>query len=167
MEPLVTPVVAQEKSNPDRRGVFTRSTDIQAHPKTIHSLVAKSQECLLEIHSIFPLDMFPDRLMVDMSKVVIAYRDFLGIGTEHTILLNEIRDVDVDLSLITANLQFLVSGPGVIWTGIKNLHKHEAMRAKHLIEGLLIAKAEQADFQNISLQERIDMLVLLGKGANR
>jgi hypothetical protein len=143
--------------------VFLNQEKTAEHLGSLDSLLQGSGETLFETQAIFPFDFVPDRLLVDMAKVTILYREFFGMGTEHTILLNEIRDVDVETGLLTANLRILVSGPGVLWTGIEYLHKHDAMAAKHLIEGLLIARAEHCDLRGLSMPERVSKLSALGK----
>jgi hypothetical protein len=155
MEPLLRSDVSLETALSPRSGRLL--------PSAIDSLIQKSQGTLFETKAIFPFDFVPDQLLIDMSKVTILYREFFGMGTEHTILLNEIRNVDVEIHLLTATLLILVSGPGVIWTSIEYLHKRDALLAKHIIEGLLIAKAEKCDLQGMSIPERVEKLVSLGK----
>ena len=125
-------------------------------------LIERYSTVLFNTHSIFPLDIVPDRLVIDLSKVVIIFREPLGMETEHTILLNEVRDVDVEVNYFIGTLRILVSGPGVMWTSITNLHKNDAIKAKHLIEGLLVAKAEHCDLTTFTGNELIRRLISLG-----
>jgi hypothetical protein len=162
MESVLRSDVSTETSLDPESGSFLMPKIEEIPLSALEQLILRSQETLFEAQSIFPLDIVPDRLIIDMSKVTIMYRDFFNIGTEHTILLNEVRDVDVENYLITASLRILVSGPGVIWTTIENLHKCDAMKAKHLIEGLLLARAEHIDFQELGHVDRIAKITALG-----
>ena len=126
------------------------------------TLIERAQTVIFDASSIFPLDIVPDRLIIDLSKIVIMYREPLGQETEHTILLSEVRDVDIEVNYFIGTLRILVSGPGVMWTSITNLHKRDAVTAKHLIEGLLISKAEQYDLSMLSISDLIARLALVG-----
>ena len=126
------------------------------------TLIERFGTVIFDVHSIFPLDIVPDRLVIDLSKIIIVFREPLGMETEHTILPNEVRDVDVDVNYFIGTLRILVSGPGVMWTSITNLHKSDAVKAKHLIEGLLVAKAEHCDLTTFSGSELIKRLIALG-----
>ena len=130
------------------------------HP--IETLVERSQDVVFEARSVFPLDVFPDHIIIDRSKVVIVFREMLGFETEHTILLNEVRDVDAELGYFIGSLKILVSGPGVQWTSITNLRKNDARRGKQIIDGLLIAKNENCDLDDLSHAEMVKQLTALG-----
>lgn len=135
---------------------------MQSVSKSVDELIERSQTVIFDCYAIFPLDIVPDRILIDLTKIIIIYREPLGMETEHTILLNEVRDVDVDVTYFIGTLRILASGVGLMWTSITNLHKKDAMLAKHLIEGLLIARAEHYDFNHFAKEELIHQLALLG-----
>jgi hypothetical protein len=130
----------------------------------IESLITRSHLVLLQIKSIFPLDILPDRLVLDMSKVTIYSRQFLGTTTEHAIMLDEIRDVDLETSAFYSTLRILVSGPSGMWTTITNLKKSEGRLAKYVLEGLLIARKENCNLSGLGKEELVNKLCLIGGG---
>ncbi len=133
--------------------------------QALESLIVRSHLVLLQIRSIFPLDLWPDKLVIDMSKLTIYSRQFLGVTTEHTIMLDEIRDIDLETTPLYATLRVLVSGPGGIWTSISNLRKEDGRKAKHILEGLLIARVERCDLEGLSLKDLVQKLCVLGGGS--
>lgn len=132
--------------------------------QALEGLIIRSQLVLLQVGSIFPLDLWPDRMVIDMSKVTIFSRQFLGVTTIHTIMLDEIRDVDLETTPFYATLRILVSGPGGVWTSISNLRKEDGRRAKHIIDGLLIARVERCNLEGLSLNDLVQKLCVLGGG---
>ena len=129
---------------------------------TVEDLLERSNDIVFQAHSIFPLDIVPDHLIIDRSKVVVIFRELLGVYTEHTILLNEIRDVDTECDYFVGTLKILVSGPGVLWTTITNLRKRDTIKARDIINGLLIAQNEQCDLRFLNHDEMVHTLVELG-----
>lgn len=132
--------------------------------QAIEVLITRSHLVLLQARSIFPLDLWPDTLQLDMSKVVIFSRRSFGLTTEHTIMLDEIRDIDLEITPFFATLRILVSDPSGMWTSISNLRKHDAFRAKYILEGLLIARSEKCNLEGMTQDELIHKLCLLGGG---
>jgi hypothetical protein len=130
----------------------------------LETLITRSHLVLLQVRSIFPLDLWPDRMILDMSKVTIFSRQFLGLTTEHTIMLDEIRDVDLESNPICSTLRILITGPGGMWTSITNLRRQDAQKAKFILEGLIIARLERCNLEGLILGDLVQKLCVLGGG---
>jgi len=140
------------------------TTSQQDHPRAIGTLIRDSHEVIFRASSYFPLDLVPDRLIIDVNKITIISRELLGMETEHTVLLDEVRDVDVTVNYFLGTLSILgtSNGPGSGWTLITNLRKQDAYRAKAIIEGLLIARREQCDLSDLKPEELVRMVIAIG-----
>lgn len=109
--------------------------------KRMSELVQEAQTVILNI-SAFPLvDIFPDKLIVDESKVSILYNYFWGSETIDSVLIENISDVTVEAGLILATLKITNSSnvrfPTVMT--LCNLRKHDAFKARRIIQGLISA----------------------------
>jgi len=133
--------------------------------KQLNELVHESQTVILNI-SAFPLfDIFPDRLIVDESKVNIIYRYFWGSETIDSVLIENISDVTIEAGLLLATLRITNSSNvrfPVIMT-ISNLRKHDAFRARRIIQGLISAHKHGINLSQYSISEVKDYLEKLGE----
>ena len=131
-------------------------------PSQLDGLVKDAQKTVFKASSVFPFDIVPDRLVIDLTKVVIVRRELFGMETEHTILLDEVRDVDAEVNYFLGSLRILGSGPGAVWTSVNNLRKNDVHQAKDIIEGLLIAKRAQWDLTQVKSGELTQQVSALG-----
>lgn len=108
-------------------------------------LMNKSTKVLLRISSIFPFDLFPDELTIDEFKVSIHARDFFFSEDIHSIPIVVIRDVDVYVGPFFATLKIVPDGYPGHALEVHYLKRKEAVRARKLIEGLIIARKQGID----------------------
>jgi hypothetical protein len=128
--------------------------------KKIEQLIANKKK-LYQIFSFFPLQLAPDQLIIDTQKVTIIYNQFLGDRFSETILLDQIGDVDLELGFLFGSLNILSLRHEKKWIKISQLKRDEVLRAKRIIEGLIIAKKEGISLDN-SDPDLVDELEKLG-----
>ena|ERR1700722_5022322 len=128
--------------------------------KKIEQLLANKKK-LYEISSFFPLQLAPDQLIIDTQKITIIYNQFFGERFSETILLDQIGDVDLELGFLFGSLHILSLSHEKQWIKISQLKRDEVLRAKKIIEGLIIAKREGITLDN-SDQSLVNELEKLG-----
>lgn len=113
----------------------------------LSDLLKRSQNILLRISSVFPFDLFPDKLIIDETKVSIIHWDFIGTEHIHSIFIEDITDVTLDTTLFFATLRITESNnprfPRKF--AIKYLKKSEALCARRIIQGMLSAERKGID----------------------
>ena len=136
----------------------------------LRQLASKSQNVLLTLTSIYPLDLFPDTITIDENKINIIKKDLFRAENIHSILIEDITNVTVSTGLFTATLE-IVDSMNVrfpITYTIRHLKIKKALLARRLIQGLIACKREGVDLSSFDNKEILESLEDLGyaKGEN-
>lgn len=131
-------------------------------------LVRKSDRVLLKIKAVFPFQFFPDTVVIDESKVSIIHRIFFRTAEMQSIPLTHIQDVEVDSSVLFATLKILPTGFSVVsmtenWVKVRYLWRNDAIKARRILSGLLIATREGIDVSKVNTPGFIEKVEELGK----
>ncbi len=145
---------SRESSSPNQQG--PPSTN---EKQKLHHLMNRSQTPLLEVTTVFPFDLFPDTIVIDATKVHIIDREFFFTEEIHSIPIKNIVDIYVDTGPFFATLRIL---PQLIFqnqiTQIPKLWKSDAMKARDVIQGLILATKENINVTNLPDEVDTDQL---------
>lgn len=147
--------------------IFNKGTPIvEKNQETVNQILQRSQNVLLYISAVFPLDPFPDTLIVDQSKITILHRNFIGFEHIHSILIEDVTDVTVDTGPFFATIYITDSNnprfPKII--SVSHLKRRDARRARNIIQGLLAAKREGVEFvEGMDLSQITQSIERIGK----
>jgi hypothetical protein len=126
----------------------------------LQQLVEKSHHVLFTAKAMFPFQLIPDRIVIDQNKVTVEYRNILQTENIQTILLQDMADVQVTYILFLANLTLVRQGE---YVSIPFLRREDAVRAKQIIAGLLIARKEELVLDDVEPGLLVDKLIEIGK----
>jgi len=146
--------------------------------KDIHREEIKSEEQFESIHStsnivlyecksVFPFQLVPDLLSVDLHKVNIITKSFPFIKNIQSIYIDDVSEVDVNTSLIFGSLTIKDKFFADQAHTITHLKISEAMKARRIIQGLIIAVREQIDLSRIDEKELVRKLEDLGQAVGQ
>ena len=145
--------------------VFSRSRNVPQKEDKLDILLAKKKK-LFQAFAIFPFQLRPDELIIDTQKITLLYNELFGPSTAETILLDQVEDVEIDISLWFGTLRILSLTHDKQWLKITGMHRNDTIKAKRIIEGLLIAKKEGIDFDVNDTTALADKLEKLGSPFN-
>lgn len=149
---------AQQNSAEEGKRDAARS-ESQKHEETKQKLqaIANRKDIeLLRARTIFPFKIFPDTIIIDTTKVTIIRKQMFL--TEHitTIPLKDIADATVQTALFMATLVVCympqANSPGMMKSveeHITSLKREDAIKAKNILKGVLVAKAEDIDIAQL------------------
>lgn len=121
-----------------------------------------SKRVLLKTSSIFPFDFFPDEITIDECKVNIIFHEFFFSGDTHSITIDMIKDIDVETGPIFATLKIVPDGfPGEPLR-LRFLKKKDAIRARQIIQGLMIARKHGIDPTKIQSEDFLEKIESMG-----
>lgn len=135
--------------------------DISAHSKKFHGLVNESVEPLFRAQTVFPFEVFPDRIIIDHHKVTLIHTMFFFSYEIQSIFIHNIKDVITDTSLLFGSLRILPDGYNETWADIKHLWKKDAIKARNIISGLILGYKEGINIRKVetqNLQQQIESL---------
>jgi len=131
--------------------------------KKLNKLAQGSARVLIEIKTVFPFNFFTDYLIIDELKVTIHTSYFFYTKEVRSIEYKDILNVIVQEGVIFAKLEiidrFFTQHP----SSLEYLKKKEAIEARRVIQGMIIAKKENIDTQKIPANELLDQLERIGQ----
>jgi hypothetical protein len=157
---------AQNKtSNPGglhgAKRVVTKETKSR---QKMEELIANSQKSLYKLATIFPLDLFPNKMVIELDHVNIHFRQFFSTGQMRSIPIQNIGEVIIEMSPLFTTLKII---EGMIGTGVeldlKPVRRHEAIKAKRIIMGLMIANKERVELSDLNPEDVAKKVEELGK----
>lgn len=148
--------------------VMKKRKDIgsQEAKQKVEKIEKRSDNVLMRIKAVFPFDLFPNTLIIDANKVTIIDSIFFASESVISILLEEITDVTVDSNFFLAKLNITYSHHPLRpeHYSIPALRKKEALKAKDIIQGLLVLRiSEGIDLSKLKPDEIVKQLEGIGK----
>jgi hypothetical protein len=123
----------------------------------VNNLVKKANRCIISISSKFPWDIFPNKIVVEESRVTFVFNQFLS-SQSHSVDVKDISNVFIESTFLLSSLQI------VSRTFIQNdikidfLDTKEALKVKRIIEGLRTFITNNIDTSNYEIDELINKL---------
>jgi len=125
---------------------------------------------MLRAQSVFPFTLFPDTLIIDTTKISVSKKQLFATEYIATIPLKDLSDVNVQTVLFMGSLTLKYmpqsNSPGMnepVEIRIPNLRRQDAIRAKNILKGTLVAKAEEIDIAKLSPEEIKDVVEKFGE----
>ncbi len=127
----------------------------------LEKIANKSSHVIYQVSSVFPFQLFPDRIIIDENKVTIIRKE-LFFKRLYSIMYEDLITVRVNRGIIFAALEFEVKRIEVHLRPVTYLNPSKATEAKRYIMGLIEAKKAGLDLSQ--LNERAIRLKLLEIG---
>lgn len=136
----------------DTRPKDTESAKKDTESAKLDKLVTEASRVIFEVTSTFPFQIFPDRLVIDESKVTIIRRSLFH-KREFPIPYDNLSTVKISRNLFFASIEIEVIRFQQSPSLINYLEPGKAAKAKRLISGILQAKKEGIDLSKLTLDE--------------
>lgn len=151
-----------EPSPPPKQGVEKPSAE-KITTQKLHKLVEQSKAPLLKVQTAVPLNPFPNKVIVDINKVTIIYKYFFLSKQVHSVFVKDISDVLVETSLFFSTLKIIDVGYTDNSIDINYLSTDDAVRARKVIQGLIVAHKHGLDLSKYEHPDLVEKLAELGK----
>lgn len=135
----------------------------ESDEEKLETLLKKSRRILFKASSIIIFDLFPDEIVIDENKVSIIINHFIETNEVYSIPIPEILDVDIITTPFSASLKVASKEFKDNPTIIKNLEPEDAIRARRIIQGLMLGQDEKIDFSKIEDMDIVKKIEELGK----
>lgn len=139
------PVEKQVESDIKKEALKSEKTMEQK----FEDLVDRSKKVLYKLQSVKPMDPFPDIVEIDVSQVHITFTSFFRSKRLHSIAIKDISDVFVETSYFFATLKIVDRNFIENEVSVPYLKREEAIKAKKIVQGLMIGDREKIDFSQI------------------
>lgn len=129
----------------------------------LDNLEKNTKEVIIEAKSVFPFQLFPDKISIDKNKIEIVYVDFFFMKRTFTILVEDLLNVKIHTGIFFASLYFEVEGYEKNPEPVSYLAKSDAMQIRDTIVGLIKAKREEVPIEKIHKKEAREKLKKIGQ----
>ncbi|HEY1085361.1 MAG TPA: hypothetical protein VGE34_01380 [Candidatus Saccharimonadales bacterium] len=157
-------VTTLNPSNPDTILFGKRLKQKTDERSDIRSLVRRSHEVLASVRTvILPVNLFPDTITVDRTKITIHKRTFFWSAQVISIRIEDILNVACSVGPLFGSLT--ISSRVMNSTDhfeINYFWRKDALYMKQLIQGYFIAQHDAIETGQLSRQELIETLLELG-----
>jgi len=144
----------QSAMSPDKTNVATQK---------LEDLAAKSDSVLLKVSTVWPFTFFVNHIIIDPYKVNIIFREFFWSEHIHSVMVKDILDVVVDTSIFFATLTIVDQGYIENSINITYLKRDDALKARKIIQGLVIAHRQSIDLSALKPSHIKEQAEELGK----
>ncbi len=135
----------------------------QENTQKLNALVNADNQALFTFQTVFPFDLFPDRISIDRNKITITKRYFFFDRAVQSILIKDLMTVIGEESLLFATLHIVDRLLPNKTITVMNLPKSDARTARRILEGLLISEKKGVDLTTIPNSELVPKLIEIGK----
>ena len=162
-----------EKKQIEQKGkeeaIRKQAEEEQENIQRVETITARQEIEMLRAKTVFPFTLFPDTLVIDTTKVAIARKQLFATEFVATIPLKDLSDVNIQTVIFLGSLiiKYMPQSntPGMnepVVIRIANLKREDAIRAKNILKGVLVAKAEDIDIAKLPPEEVVKVLEKFG-----
>jgi hypothetical protein len=146
---------------PESKTIAKEQTEIQKETQKLENL-AEESTILFEAQSVFPFQLFPDKIIVESDKLTIIKRNLL-VKNVFPILFDNLNSIAVHRTFIFASISTEVTGYEENPGDITHLWPKDAAKVKRLVMGILHAKNQGVDVGKIPIEDLLSGLEGIGK----
>jgi len=144
----------------------TSQTPIYNWDRAIEKLVGvtiHSHEILYKANAVFPLNFFPDTIVIDKEKLTIIARYFFWVAKITSVPIRDILSVEADVGPFFGSIhltsRYFFTNPH----SIKYLKRQDALNLQKLLQGYIIANERDIDCSAIDRSQLEELLEHLGE----
>jgi hypothetical protein len=125
--------------------------------QAVEDVIKNSNRVLLKISSVFPWDLFPSKIAVEDTRLVIVHRQLFA-SQVYSVDIKNISNIFIDTGIIFAELKIISDTFAQNQIVINKLWKKDAILARSVIEGLRAFIAHGIDTTSLQTKELINKL---------
>jgi hypothetical protein len=128
----------------------------------LHKAVGHSEEIILKVKAIFPLDLFPDTIIMDRQKLTVVNRTFFNSAHTVSVQLKNIRNVESELGPLYGSVTITSKQFANNTYTIKHLRRSDIVNLQRSVQGAMVAHEEKIDTSKIHAGQLRGLLHKLG-----
>ncbi|KKR76948.1 MAG: hypothetical protein UU21_C0001G0002 [Candidatus Levybacteria bacterium GW2011_GWA2_40_8] len=153
----------REKISRVRKAIIPQQIYSKDKEKIV-ALANASDSILFQATTVFPFTFFRNSIIIDKTKVTIIERLFFFSQNTTSYAIEDILNVEIGSSIFFSFLTCLTRYDNKKAFTLHYLKKNDAVFAKKLIQGLIIAKREGVHIEELSKEEIMTYGEVIGKG---
>ena len=130
----------------------SESESARENQEKLNSLLNKNQSIIFEAKAVFPFDLFPDKLSVDVTRVTVTHNYILS-SNVFPIPIETVNAVEAHFGILFASLRIEIQGFNQNPEIINFLWNSDARRAKRFILALIQCRIKGIDLSNLDSEK--------------
>jgi hypothetical protein len=126
------------------------SPEVAKQYETLADLAQTAEHTLYECRTVFPFTLFPNHIKVSPSNVSVIFGNFFFSKSVISILIEDLRTVEVDTNILFATIKFEPVGYERKPIVVSWLFKEPALKMRQIVMGLVTAKREGVQLESIN-----------------
>lgn len=162
-----SPAKAVKYSSVADPGPIANYEQTRSDPAHVKEMVKLSNEVLASASTVFPVDPFPDSIVLDRTTLNITKRTFFFSNDTLSIRIEDILNAHVNVGPFLGSLTIAsrVLSSEDHFT-VNNLWRKDAIHLKHMIQGYIIALHNEIQISHLTKDELIETISELGHDLN-
>ncbi len=128
----------------------------------LQNLAQDEQPVLMALSTVFPFKFFPTTITIEKTKVNIKNRLFFGSSEIQSVLISDLSTCETESNFFFAVLKLVTRIPNAPSITINYLPKEEAMKARRIIQGLMVGVMNKVDLTKVSTTELLESIEQVG-----
>lgn len=130
----------------------------------LNELLNKSnQGPLFKLSTFWPLKFFPAHVVIENDRINISSKEFINSGGMISLSINIIQEINIESGPLFSNIKFITIKPTEPIVSVKYLKKKDAIKARRIVQGLIIAHRNGVHMETIDPKELAYKVEELGK----
>lgn len=155
-------IYIRAKRNSTKNNVYPNNVEKQIEVAKLDNIAKRSERLLLHVKTVFPFKFFSDEIVIDDTKVSVVANTFFFSSQVRSVMYEDISSVTVEHNLIFATVHITDRNFRDEPLRIPYLFKPDAIHARRVIQGLIIAKREKIDLHKIPAANLVEDVIKLG-----
>jgi hypothetical protein len=151
------------KPNSSRSIATEKKNNKDSAEDKMRELARKSSQVLFQLRTVFPFDFFPDTITINANKIDVVQSEFFFSHNTTSIPIKDIANVEVETIPFFATIKLINIRAPMRPISISFLKHDEAIRAKKIIDGLLVATEQGADVSSIEPKQFLRHIEVVGR----
>jgi hypothetical protein len=154
----------------EKEAAKAQSKEHEQSKQKLENIIDRHDIEIMRAKTVFPFDLFPGTLIIDTTKVTVIKKTMFATESIMTCALKDLSDVSVQTALFlgTIYIKYMPQSPSPGMNepteiNISCLKRADAMRAKNILRGVLIAAAEKIDLAGLSPEEVVNVIEKFGE----
>lgn len=148
--------------------ISQKATELYGRLSSLRTVVKRSHEILASATTVMlPVNMFPDTMVVDRTKITITKRTFFWSKSVISVRIEDVLNVGISTGPLFGSLT--ISSRVMNSTDhfeVNYFWRDDAVRLKHIIQGYMIAHHNNIDTKDLSREELIETLLEIGRDSD-
>lgn len=158
---------SQSRVRPDSRlqtvaSALDPNLSKKLNTEKLEAISEMSETVLFRAKTYFPLDLFPDEIIINVAKIDVIVNEFLS-RRIIPVYYQNISDVFVDSGIIFSRLSIVDLGFVENTVEINNLLNKDALEAMRIIQGFVVAIKQGVDLTKVDVAQYLPKLKTIGK----